>query len=143
MVDDDNSWFSDRKIRGSVSTDFASDDGLLAFAEQADEIGWSYHKRGRQTVAGFFLAVGGAAASEVEERTARGGDRAVCVDISVPLDPTAPAEHLKDDVGTILAHVLALVDNEETDSEVNALWRRILIDLLHERDELRRRDRIQ
>jgi len=143
MVDDPNSWFSDRKIRGSVWTDFASDDELKDFADQADEIGWSYHRRGREMVASFFLAIGGAAEGEVEERRKRDGDRAVGVDVSIPLDPTAPPEHLKDDIGTILAHVLALVDNEETSTEVNDLWRRVLIDLLNERDELRRRDRIQ
>lgn len=143
MVDDPNSWFSDRRIRGSVSTDFASDEDLEEFARQADEVGWSYHRRGREMVASLFLAIGGAAELEVEERRRRGGERAACVDVSIPLDPTAPAEHAKDDVGTILARVLALVDNEETSTEVNDLWRRVLIDLLNERDELRRRDRIQ
>lgn len=90
LVDDQNAWISDRKIRGSVSTDFAADHDLLDFARQADAIGWSYHRRGREMVGSFFLAIGGAAEGEVEERRKRGGDRAVCVDVSIPLDPTAP-----------------------------------------------------
>lgn len=141
MVDDPNSWFSDRKIRGSVSADSAKDEDLKDFASQADEIGWSYHRRGREMVGSFFLAIAGAAEGEVEERR-RTGERAVCVDISIPLDPTAPPEHIKDDIGTVLARVLRLVDNEETSMEVNDLWRSVLIDILSERDELRRRDRI-
>ncbi|MFI5261011.1 MAG: hypothetical protein ACHQZR_00485 [Candidatus Limnocylindrales bacterium] len=142
LVDDPDSWFSDRKVRGSVPTDFESNDDLEEFARQAYELGWTYHQRGREMVGSFFLSIGGAAEGEVEERH-RTGDRSVCVDVAVPLDPTAPAEHTKDDLGTILAHVLALRDNEETSTEVNHLWHRVLIGLLNERDELRRRGRIQ
>lgn len=40
-----------------------------------------------------------------------------------------------------IASVLARVDERETSEGVAKLWRRVLIDLLYQRDELRRRDR--
>ncbi len=142
FVDDPASWFSDRNVRGFVSTFLQSDLDLERFAEQADAIGWRYYRRGRKMVADDFLGLGSAAAGEVEAR--RGYDaEADSVDISIPFDATAPAEHCKDDLGTIIAHVLALVDDDESSEEVVRLWRRVLIDLLYQRDELRRRGRIQ
>jgi hypothetical protein len=141
FVDDPASWFSDRNVRGSVNTFLKRDHDLEEFARQADEIDWRYHTRGRQMVASYFLGLGSAAAGEVEARRSH-EHPADSVDISIPFDATAPAEHCKDDLGTVMAHVLVLVDNQETSEEVNRLWYRVLIDLLYQRDELRRRGRI-
>ena len=140
FVDDAASWFSDRKVRGSVRTFLVSDEDLEWFAEQAYPIGGLYHGRGREMVASYFIGLASAAAGEVEARAAH-EDPADSVDISIPFDPTAPAEHCKDDLGTIIAHVLGRVDDEESSDEVVWLWRRVLIDLLRQRDELRRRGR--
>ncbi len=142
FVDEPTSWFSDRNVRGSVNTSSRSDWDLEEFAAQADEIGWLYHRRDRKMVADYFLALGGAALGEIESRREY-EDRALSVDISIPFDPTAPAEHCKDDLGTIIARVLVRVDERETSEGVARLWRRVLIDLLYQRDELRRRDRIR
>ncbi len=107
FVDDPASWFSDRNVRGFVSTFLQSDLDLERFAEQADAIGWRYYRRGRKMVADDFLGLGSAATGEVEAR--RGYDaEADSVDISIPFDATAPAEHCKDDLGTIGPHRPAL-----------------------------------
>lgn len=141
MIDDPDAWFSDRKVRGSVSTSWRSNEDLERFGEQADAIGWEYHRRSRKMVADYFLGLGGAASGEVEAR--RGyEDPALCVDISIPFDPTAPIEHCKDDLCTIIAHVLVRLDDDESSDEVIGLWCNVLIDLLYQRDEFRRRGRI-
>lgn len=92
-------------------------------------------------VADYFLALGSAASGEVETR--RREDRAICVDISIPLDPTAPIENARMTSGRFSLTSIVMVDNQETTTEVNDLWRRVLIDLVYQRDELRRRGRIQ
>ena len=124
-----------------MSTDFLSNDELEEFARQAEALGWDYHRRGRQMVASYFLRLAGAASGEVKDR-ARHLERAISVDISIPLDETAPGDHQKDDIGTVLARILQLMDDLEVSEDVNWVWRRIFVELSRQRDELRRRGRI-
>ena len=94
-------------------------------------------------IASYFLGLAGAAETHADELRDHRPDRAASVDISVPFDETAPLEHRKDDVATILARILPLTDPFETPGEdVAGLWRKVLIDLLYQRDELRHRGRI-
>ena len=142
FVNDPESWFSDERVRGDVP-DMYSEEDYRIFAEQASDLGWEYRNRGRQMIASYFLGLVSAAETHADEVRNRVEDRAASVDISIPFDETAPLEHRKDDLTTILARVLPLTDPFESPGErVSDLWRKVLIDLLYQRDELRRRGRI-
>lgn len=142
-VDDPASWFSDQRVRGSITVSYGMDaEDYEDVAHGAYAVGWRYHYVGRSMVAGFFLGLAGAAEEAAQAKRGR-DDALMCIDISIPFDETAPPEHCKDDLGTIIAQVLAFMDADDMSSDVTWLWRRVLIDLLHQRDELRRRGRIQ
>lgn len=139
--DDPTSWFSDRRVRSSISASACLDaDDYEDIAYRASELGWQYHLRGRSMVGSYFLGLAGAAEDAAEARRTH-DDTMMCGDISIPFDETAPPEHCKDDLGTIIAHVPVFMDAEDVSSDVVWLWRRVLIDLLYQRDELRRRGR--
>lgn len=38
------------------------------------------------------------------------------------IDETSPAEHVKDDLGTLMAHALAMFERNETRPAVRAVW---------------------
>jgi hypothetical protein len=141
FVDDPDSWFSDQRVRGSIWPWLVERDELLEFAAQAYEIGSDYQRRGRTMVADYFLGLAGAAAGEAEDRERR-LESADSVDISIRLDETAPGDHRKDDIGTILARVFQLMDRFDSEDDVRHLWERVFVELSRQRDELRRRGRL-
>jgi hypothetical protein len=72
------------------------------FAEQAFRLGAIFEERSRAHITGVFLNLM-TVALVVKSSSASGGVGSV-----IPVDPDEPSQHLRDELGTLAAHVLQL-----------------------------------
>jgi len=56
--------------------------------------------------------------------------------VVTPTDITAPDDRQRDDIGVLMAHVMALMDSPETRPKVRETWRQVLVALMRSRDVL-------
>jgi hypothetical protein len=110
-------------------------DDLEQFIRQANEVAAVYEERERSVVAGALsglaLVAWLRAATTIEGKEWPAG-----ISLHTPLDPTAPREHSRDDIGTLMARCMAMEDGPETRAAVRIVWRRIVVALSYARDEL-------
>jgi hypothetical protein len=129
-------WPNDR-IRLEVCFDTLDEDELTVLAGDAYALGVLYQDRERHAAASALFTLSDFAQAEIDDR-ARAGRISDTVIWSSPVefDPTAPAEHKKDDLGTVIARIIALADADG--GGVGHVWARIASQLAKERDRLRR-----
>jgi len=130
------SWPSDRIVI-EVSFDTLSDDDLEGMAGDAYGLGVLYADRERHATASALFRLADFANAELEDRT-RGAKSLETTYWTSPVefDPTSPPEHNKDDLGTVIARVIALADSEP--GGPGYVWAKIASHLAKERDRLRR-----
>ena len=87
-------------------------------------------------MAGVFAGLATMVAAELDDR--RGGDLpALWLSLTAPIEPTAPAEAVKDDIGSLMAWAIAVSDQRETRGATRLLWRGVIAELARNRDRLR------
>lgn len=96
--------------------------------EQARQIENRFAPRDRPNVAGVFANVA-MSALVLNARTEGQGVTSV-----IPKDVTAPDDHYRDDLGTVMAFVLILEGDPWTLPGVRAAWAKVRRDLEAERD---------
>ena len=105
-------------------------------AGDAYALGVLYQERERHAPASALLTLFDFATAELEERANGVGTLASTQWTSpIEFDPTSPPEHNKDDLGTVIARVIALAERND---DVAPAWRQIAEHLAKERDRLRR-----
>jgi hypothetical protein len=106
-----------------------SEEDRKQIADQARALRSQYRFRYRETINGVLLGIEISALYGGREMPTFGGSHS-------PADPTAPPDHHRDDVGTLMARVAALMDADETRPAVRRAWGKVLADLAHERDRV-------
>lgn len=136
-------WMAANRLRFSVNVDRLSPDDLRQVAEDAEELAWIYHRRERSLLSSSLLALSGAAESEIEDRARaeRGGvnEYTLLTEVSLEFDATSNPEQNMDELGTLMAHVMALAERDTVEQEVSDYWFDVVRALAKERDRLRRK----
>ena len=107
--------------------------------EDAEALAGEYDRRDRQHVASSFSGLASLAYSELEDRDMNERDwrESAWVTIPVDFDPTSSAEHNKDDLGTVMAHSMAMAERTDISDDLAHVWFQIVRQLARERDRLR------
>lgn len=88
------------------------------------------------SVTSALCTLADSANAEIEDRTRAGrSSETVYWTSPVEFDPTAPPEHENDDLGTVIARIIALADSE--DGDLAYVWAKIASHLAKERERLR------
>jgi hypothetical protein len=124
-----------RVIITPVSFNELSADDLVQLREQAAALLARFAGSDRLTEDLLFLLVK-AAADEMESRAK--DDTEWEHQLLSVVDWTAPPEQVKDDIGTLVAHILALTDDPDTRPAVRAVWYAFIAAVLRNRDALRK-----
>lgn len=99
--------------------------------EQARRLGELFEPRERLNVAGVFQNIATSALFIRAEAVPPGR-----ISHAIPKDVTAPDSHLRDDLGTLMAFIKQLHDDQGSLPGVRAAWGRVLEDLRAERDSV-------
>ena len=118
-MDEDPEGQHPRLIITPISFDKLSGDDLRQLRDQAAELVGRFEGSGRLTEDLVFL-LAKAATDEAESRFA--DDTEWEHHLYSVIDETSPAEQVKDDLGTLMAHALAMFDRNETRPAVRAVW---------------------
>jgi len=100
--------------------------------EQARLLAEKFRPRGNQNVAGVFANISTTALIFDWALSKTGSTH---IGSSVPIDPTTPDDHYRDDLGRIMAFVAALENDPGTLPGVRTAWAKVREDLATERDE--------
>jgi hypothetical protein len=106
---------------------------LAQWYEQAKGLSDLFEERERQTVSGFFMGIAAMAMFSAQGLLTGAEHESSLV---TPTDFTAPDDHQRDDIGTLMAHVMAVMDKPETRPNVRETWRQVLVALMRNRDVL-------
>jgi hypothetical protein len=106
---------------------------LAQWYEQAKGLSDLFEERERQTVSGFFMGIAAMAMFSAQGLLTGAEHESSLV---TPTDFTAPDDHQRDDIGTLTAHVMAVMDKPETRPNVRETWRQVLVALMRNRDVL-------
>lgn len=135
-------WGDRRRLFIDLSIEFLDEWDLEQLVEDASALAMEYRGRERVHVAASFAALASVASGELEERQTNSNNpewvQASSWTVPVEFDPTSSAEHNKDDLGTVMAHAMAMAERAEISDDLAHLWFRIVRQLARERDRLRR-----
>jgi hypothetical protein len=134
-------WGDRTRVFIDLSVDLLEDADLKQLEADAADLGSEYFRRERHHVASAFYGLAGIAHEELEERRQNAGNpgwtQAASFTVPVEFDPTASAEHNKDDVGTVMAHAMAMAESQDVSDDLAQIWFGVVRRLARERDRLR------
>jgi hypothetical protein len=134
-------WGDRKRVFIEVSIDRLDEWDLGQLIEDAETLASEYARRERHVVASSFSALASVAYGELEDREKNAGEPDWTQDswltVPVEFDPTSSTEHNKDDLGTVIAHAMAMAERTDMSDELAHLWFQIIRHLARERDRLR------
>jgi len=132
-------WMAPNRLRISIDLHRLDEHDMAQFSEDASDLEWVYHRRERLLVSSSLMAVSGAADAALEDSRSPDPDMwGASYDVSLPFDPSSNPEQNKDELGTLMARVMALAERQDIDDDLAHVWFGVVRQLARERDRLRR-----
>jgi len=132
-------WMAPNRLRIDIDLGGLDEYDMAQFSEDASDLGWVYHARDRLLVSSSLMAVSGAADAALEDSQSPNPNMwGASYSVSLPFDPLSNPEQNKDELGTLMARVMAFAERQEFGDELAHKWFGVVRQLARERDRLRR-----